>query len=335
MKIAAIALLAAACTIEQPPPEGEQVTSFVARGDYSMTYGARADVLFVVDNSPATAAMLPELRVVQRAMLERLATFDYGKLPDVHVAVATSDLADQGRFRRGMFLADALQFDLQRQRNYEGDFVDVALELLDVGTAGGRPQPIEAAARALSEVNNPGFVRHDQRVAPTIIFITAGDDTGTSSVEDLVAVLRVQGVSTRSVGALIGSCDATTPRLDAVLSESGARVTLCDPNPERLIDVATNRFWQTLEGRCLPGRLADVDSSTPGVQHECTSWLRDRISGDERYFPECTPEHPNDCWSMGDSPYQGCDPGLGLAFKPSRYQFPATAVIECVTDGRP
>ena len=329
MKLAALALIAGACT-DALPPETEPVTSFVTRGEYRMQYGAQVDLLFVVENTPATTAVQPQLRDVERRILERLGTFDYGKLPDVHLGVATADLADQGRLRRGRYLSDSLQFDEQRHRNYAGGFEDAALDLLDVGTNGGTPAPIEAAARALSEITNPGFSREYRN--HVVVFVTAGDDRGTAPIDDLIATLRAQRVT--GIGALIGSCDAPTPRLDALFDAfGGERVTLCEQNPERAVDRA-GYFLQTLEGRCLAEPALDLDAATPGVQHDCSAWLVDPLTGDERRFHECSAEHPTDCWAIADSYKNGCDPGRALVFQPSRTQYPATAVIECVAERR-
>lgn len=317
---ASVLLLASACT-DPPPPAGEQVTSFVSEGSYPMQFWAQTDVLFVVDTSVSFDASSAE-----RAVLEQIGQLVNGDLPDIHVGVATSDLADAGRLREGRFLADALQFDLQRHRNYDGAFLDAALALLDAGTGATQPRLFEAAERALSDAVNPGFRREGPLY---VVFVTGSDDLGTRSIDDVAATLAAQQVL--AVGALV-TCDAVTPRLDALVARLGMRKTLCDADVTSLGDLASAGFKETLEGRCLGARLADVDPSVPGIQHECSAWLRDPVTGDERIFPECSAEHATDCWSVSDSPYQGCDPGYGLTFTPRRYPFLAYADIACVSE---
>ena len=327
MKHLAAALFAlAACATDEPGPTGDPVVSHGASGSYNMSYGARTDVLFVVDNSPASAALGPELRAIERTMLERLSTFDYGKLANVHVGVVTTDLADQGRLRQGRYLADELQFDEQRHRNYDGAFIDNALELLDVGTTGSATlRPFAAIQMALSPTVNPGFRRADTALA--VIVLTSSDDTDPRSVEDIQAALSASGASLTAVTG----CAASTPRLDAV---AGEHATPCDANPARGIEIAS-RFKMTLEGRCLPGLLADVDPATPGTQHECSSWLSDPLTGDSRPFPECSAAHTTGCWAPRDGFFGGCDAGYAMEFRPSRLQYQARAEIECVVSPAP
>ncbi len=310
-----------ACTTDEPEPAGDPIVSHVATGQYNMAYQARTDVLFVVDTSPASAALLPQVRAIERTMLERLATFDYGQLANVHVGVVTTDLADQGRLREGRYLADELQFDEQRHRNYDGAFVETALELLDAGSAGSADRrPVAALQMALSPSVNPGFRRASTPLA--VIFVTSGDDGDPRSIEELRTAFGTTLVS------VLGACGATLPRLDAI---TGGHIEVCDADPARGIEIAAG-FKQTLEGRCLPGLLADVDPTTPGVQHECSGVLLDPLTGASRRFEECSATRVTGCWAPKDGYYGGCDPGLAMEFRPSRLQYPARAEIECVVE---
>lgn len=312
-----------ACTTDEPEPQGDPITSHVGTGSYNMFYVARVDVVFVVDNSPASAALQAQFRVVEQAMLERLATFDNGQLPDVHVGVVTTDLADQGRLRRGRFLADEQRFDEQRHRNYEGAFVETALDLLDVGTTGSSSlRPLAAIQMAVSSTVNPGFRRDDVPIAA--IILTSADDADARPIEDIQAAL---GLDVRI--SVIRACDTLAPRLDAI-----GGTTLCDADPARVIEIA-NQFKTTLEGRCLPGLLLDVDPTTPGLQHECSAMLTDPITGDSRRFFECSAEHPTGCWAPNDIASLPCDPGRNIVFTPPRVQYQARAEIECVVQPEP
>lgn len=321
MKHLALAFLAlTACTDEEPL--GPLVVSHTAHGTLGMQYGALKDVLFVVDNSPASAALRPQFLAAARTMLERMQTFDSGNLPNVHVGVITADVADQGRLRQGRYLADELQFDEQRHRNYEGMFVDNALALLDVGSAGSTTlRPLAAIEMAVSPSVNPGFRR--ELVDLEVIVLTAGDDADARSLDAIHASLA----ATHSIG-VVTACDAQTPRLDSFAS--GERATLCDADPARVIE-PVGAFKQTLEGRCLPGILADVDPGTAGVQHDCASWLTDPLTGNTRAFPECATEQSTNCWAPKEGS-GGCDAGYGLELRPRRYQYPAWVELECVVE---
>lgn len=322
MKNLAFALLAVtACTDEPSGPTGDPVVSHVATARFNMAYGAKKDVLFVVDNSSASAASQAQFRALERTMLERMQTFDFGNLPNVHVGVVTTDLADQGRLRQGRFLADELQFDQQRHRNYDGTFIDNALALLDVGSTGSATvRPLAAIQMALSPSVNPGFRR--EHVDLVVVVLASTDDTDPRTIEEIRAALGDGLIIS------VASCDANTPRLDAV--NGNVHVTACDPDATRAIDPA-GFFKMTLEGRCLPGILADVDPALPGVQHDCSAWLADPLTGDTRAFPECATAQATNCWAPKEGS-GGCHAGYGLELRPARTQYPASVELECVVD---
>jgi hypothetical protein len=313
-------LLAAACTAGSPPPEGEQATSFVTQGDYSMQYWAKADVLVINDGAT---------KIDPRNVIARLGILENGRLPDVHFGVVTANASDEGRLVGGRFLADALQFDLTRTNNYAGTFDKAALALLNAAPNATTPEPIASALSALDAATNPDF--HRDNVGIAVVLIAPQDDAGTTPIADLADALRARGVT--SIGALV-DCDAATPRIDALLAQfpdRSARRTACDDDGA-VMDLVRLNFKQTLEGRCLQEPIADVDPEQPGAQHDCTAVLRDPLTGDDRLFPECSATHTNDCWSVEDSDQSGCELHHGLGFHPWRYPFPARLVIECVVE---
>jgi hypothetical protein len=336
VRFAAIALLAAACTADPLPPEGEQVTSFVWQGEYQMSYSTDIDILFVVDNSPAMGPLQDRMRDGYREIVDRLSSMSNGELPNVHVGVTTTDVRDQGRLRGGTYLADEAKFFARRERNYSGSFDAAFFELADVGTAGAtRIEPIEAAQRALSPYVNPGFVREHAYLA--IVFLTAGDDQGTLDVIDAARELQRLKDGDIVLGGAFGTCDApSTPRLDALFAQfpnRASHTSLCADDLGDALERLPQMFRQTLEGACISEPL-DLDPELPGSQHDCTSWMTSLETGESIWFPECSAAQPTNCWAVSEGPHPACGPYThvlkDLEFRPRKYPFPAVARIECV-----
>ncbi|MEO7096153.1 MAG: hypothetical protein ABI175_23025, partial [Polyangiales bacterium] len=233
MKYLAVVLVAlGACVAEPPPPEGEQVTSYVDTHIIPMSFNAQIDVLFVIDSSPAMAAAQQKLVADYRAMIETMSHAAVGELPDVHIGVVTADAVDQGRLRRGSFLADSPRFAWRREKNYAGPLADAFVPLATVGATGhALVQPLDAVLRALSPTVNPGFVREDAYLA--IVVLTAGDDQSATPIEDVVHALKSRKTDpTRIViGLAAGACSkdgitaTAAPRLAAFADQFPNRNT--------------------------------------------------------------------------------------------------------------
>jgi hypothetical protein len=200
----ALASLVAGCTdheLAAPRPNGEgQTNDFVA-----LTANRKADILFVIDNSLSMKQEQENLARNFPAFIERLRTIE-GGLPDVHIAVVTTDLGagpaasgchpggDGGLFQgwdKGCGLDGQSRFisasDGERTRNYHGDLSAVFGCMARVGTDGcGYEHQLAAAARALDVSRTPqnaGFLRDDAYLQ--LILITDEDDCSADDATDL------------------------------------------------------------------------------------------------------------------------------------------------------
>lgn len=328
--LTSVAVLAA-CTAEPLPPEGEQVTSFVERREIPIAINMKIDILFVVDNSPVMAAAQAKLVADYRAMIDVLGQSSIG-VPDIHIGVATADLRDQGRLRNAAFLADAPRFAWQRERNYDGALVENFLPLADVGVAGSPDtRPLEAMQRALSEHVNPGFVREHAYLA--VVFLTAGDDRGSTAVADVARALKSlkNDPSKVIVTGAFGACASAgivateAPRLASFFDQfpnRSSQARLCDPDLGPLLALANQMLKYSLGLACM-GRVREP--------HECNAWLVDPETAEEARFTECAAADSSRCWRL--APHAGCFGGE-LAFQPRPWAipFPATLIVECVAE---
>jgi hypothetical protein len=184
-------------TVGVVPPEQAPVEY----KDIPVQFNRDIDILFLIDDSPSMADKQANLEANFHRFVETLETIE-GGLPNVHIAVATSDLGTKGaddslpasytisgdggtcsgygkdgRFQtngapvQGQFLIDIANGDGTRTRNYSGDLVDVFTQMASVGQTGcGFEQHLEAIHRALD--NNPanaGFLRFNAYLAVVIL----------------------------------------------------------------------------------------------------------------------------------------------------------------------
>lgn len=141
-----------------------------------MDYNRLYDVLFVVDESASMANEQAMLAQNFRNFMLVLQNIE-GGLPDVHIAVVSSDLASSGRFVGGGFLDDSPNPDGTRNRNYDGTLEDAFVARALLGASGGEPsQPLEAMRRALdgSIPENAGFLRDPALLL--VVILTDDDD---------------------------------------------------------------------------------------------------------------------------------------------------------------
>ena len=164
----------------------------------------RYDLLFVIDNSDSMAEEQASLAANFDRFITVLQEIE-GGLPDVHLAVVTTDMggsdvipkcndSDDGAFQTtpsadcplgdafsldGTFLidvADESQAD-GRRRNYSGSLNEAFSCIAQVGTTGcGFEMPLEAMRRGLLDAP-ASFLREDAFLA--VIFITDEDDCST------------------------------------------------------------------------------------------------------------------------------------------------------------
>jgi hypothetical protein len=335
VKHIALALIAvAACTTEPPPPEGEQVTSYVDTHIIPMSFNSQVDILFVIDSSPAMAAAQQKLVADYRAMIETLSHSSVGELPDVRIGVVTADAVDQGRLRRDAILADSPRFAWRREKNYDGPLADAFVPLATVGASGHTAvQPLDAVLRALSPSVNPGFVRKDAYLA--VIVLTAGDDQSTTAINDAAHALKSlkSDPSKVVIGLAAGACSdggitaTAAPRLAAFADQfpnRNTRVTLCD-DLTPLAAIAGQLLKSVLGQPCIEEKLAEP--------LECNAWLADPTSDDSVLMPACSAANPDRCWELRSDP-QNCPfvAGQSLHLKPFIVPFPATLMFECVAE---
>jgi hypothetical protein len=187
----------AACGDQTNEPARDQVALIPATSSKSL------DLLFVLDDSPATLHLQSSLKVAFPALLAEL-----GEMPDIHVGVVTSDLGAQGfddpvpgssigsgpgscsnngkagRLQtnstplvQGVFISDVAASDGTRTTNYSTTINDAFSAIASVGSGGcGFEQPLEAMHVALLDPTgfNSGFSRADARLA--VIALQDEDD---------------------------------------------------------------------------------------------------------------------------------------------------------------
>jgi hypothetical protein len=193
----------AACNTEIVVAELEEVASLKAIPNRDL------DLLFVIDNSGSMADKQARLAASFPRMMDVLAQLD-GGLPNLHLAVVTSDLGtsgsngappaprvepvgaggctgfgDDARFRTSPAMEGGFVVDLDdgaggRERNYTGELRDLFGELARAGNTGcGFEQHLGAMRHALRNLfNPPGFLRPDANLA--VVIIADEDDCSVS-----------------------------------------------------------------------------------------------------------------------------------------------------------
>jgi hypothetical protein len=203
--LCALPSLLAACTDHplarlEPQPE-EQTDKYVP-----IDVKPKADILFMVDNSGSMKEEQDNLARNFPTFMAELRNIQ-GGLPDVHVAVVTSDLGagtldgsgchaggQGGLFQgwdKGCGVDPNSRFivasDGEKSKNYQGDLAAVFACMAKVGVGGcGYEHQLAAATRALSAPRSPenaGFLRDDAYLQ--IILITDEDDCSAPSNSDL------------------------------------------------------------------------------------------------------------------------------------------------------
>ncbi len=183
--------LVAGCALSPlEPVPGRQIR--VETHTWPVEVPRQLDLLFVVDDSPAMLGHEDDLRANASNMVGVLSSLE-GGLPDLHVAVVTTDLGthdlatapvgfgagtcrgdgDDGDFRGGGFLIDDKLIDGSRLTNFDGSLADAFAARFVAGARGCKyPEPLGAMRRALERPT--GFLRDDADLM--VMFLTAQDD---------------------------------------------------------------------------------------------------------------------------------------------------------------
>ncbi|HEU0033144.1 MAG TPA: hypothetical protein VFQ53_21070 [Kofleriaceae bacterium] len=190
----AVALVACDAAPDPTPHEVVEVASVPA------TPSRALDLVLQVDNSGSTVHLQFALAEALPALLDAIAID--GELPDLHIAVVSSDLGttgsldpsqpapdigmvgqggcagagDDGGFVTngapitGTFVVDESDGAGGRTTNYTGTLADAVRQMVSVGSVGcGFEQPLAATRRALERADQASFVRPDASLAVLVL----------------------------------------------------------------------------------------------------------------------------------------------------------------------
>lgn len=274
------------------------------------------DVLFVVDDSPSMLAKQQALVAAFPEFADTLAGAASG-MPNLHIGVASTDMGTTGSLEgqpaasigtgpgackgtgkdgvlatspvvTGPFISDVENPSLGRTRNYTGTIGDAFTSLASLGAEGcGFEQPLRAAARALDNPMNAGFVRDSASLA--IVTLTDEDDCS-------IAHNELMGSDTSTFGPLQSfRCTrfGVTCRIGgedpAQMNQTGAK-TECGANESvgyltSIAELASDMMLHKADPRTLmfgaivaPASNIDVEmrtppgggSAIPALAHACT-----------------------------------------------------------------
>jgi hypothetical protein len=208
-----LSLAAASLLVGCPDRSISELTPLQGRveaKDIPITVNRDLDLLFLVDDSPSMADKQANLAANFSKFIDVLSTIT-GGLPNIHIAVVTSDMGTHGADGKtapgigtlgqggcngtgkdgtmqlfgapvsgGPFISDIAQPDGSRQKNYTGKLVDAFATMAKAGAGGcGFEQHLEAIKHALDPSPagnriNDGFLRDNAFLA--VIIIADEDD---------------------------------------------------------------------------------------------------------------------------------------------------------------
>jgi len=259
------------------------------------------DVLVVLDRSPSMAEHTSGVAAFARTTATVLETLA-GGVPDLHLAVVTSDLdaGDAGAFQGGARCGLDGAFLRARELTAGGvggnfpDGLDDALACLYDVPLSTSPvsQPLGAAVRALdgSRPGNAGFRRDDAVLL--VVVVTASDDAtaapagGLADVAALVAQLETHVVDRRLL-VVASIAPSQAPRLASI--DLPERTSMTDVDAADWSDALT---WLAelpripLLGYCVGAEL-DLDRETPGFQVNCANRVVDAAGATVAPLPWC------------------------------------------------
>jgi hypothetical protein len=271
VKALLVLVLATACADE---PEPIDATSIIAQHTWPQWGQNQADILFVVEKSPAMATHREAIAAAVDSFVAQIQ--DRARPMDFHIGIVTSDLGTRGLDGNapvvagctadgddaimrvigdasGQFLAESTLHDGARITNYRGSLAQILQSSLDVGTTGCRfSRPLEAMRRALEHPANAGFLRPEHGLA--VVFLTARDDCSFQS-----GALAATG----DPFACIEQADQLVPTTDyaAFLDALPTRTLVSGafgPAQPFVVDIANRR----VEPSCVRGDR----SAEPGVR---------------------------------------------------------------------
>ncbi len=174
--------------------------------DIPVIVNGNLDLLFLIDDSPATASFQLNLANNFPRFIDVLSSMP-GGLPSLHIGVATPDMGTRGEDGQppglavgqgdgscagfgkdgvmqlggvvvngtDKFISDLANPDGTRQRNYTGNLTDVFAQMAKVGARGcAFEQHLAAVKRALTNPANAGFLRPEAYLG--VIIIADEDD---------------------------------------------------------------------------------------------------------------------------------------------------------------
>ncbi len=270
--------LALVSCIDQPWVAATVETARVVRVEHSIVPPKSYDLLFVIDTSPA---MQPHVENLARNLPNLINVLDTvtGGRPSVHLAVTSSDPADDGAFHdpNGLddFLVDERRPNGTRLDNFEGSLVDAFAAAATLEPGGATSQPLAMARRAL--LRHPDFLR--ERAYLSIIVITAQDDASPQSLDELEAFFK----STKPeddkiiVAAATGLRDmpceyegavaTASPRLQAFLDRFPGRstfTTICQQDLSGVLQQFAELLKVIIHDPCI---------EVPFREDTCTAWF--------------------------------------------------------------
>ncbi|MBZ0237490.1 MAG: hypothetical protein K8M05_34545 [Deltaproteobacteria bacterium] len=304
MRLTPLALAAAAAlaACDDPAPAGDFACSRELRKLIPFDQPRAVDLLFIVDRTASMADEHPTLLANAPQFANVLQQLE-GGLPDLHVAVVTTDLGGEGvagcgagdgaRFQGGERCGLAGSF--LRARQGDTGLADAFTCLLDLPLSTCPVnQPIGALIGALDggDATNDGFRR--EGVPLLIVFITDGDDCS------LVEPVALTGLATEAdvdgrcaslgepplasiadsidwirpadpkllLGSLIGGAPPRLAQLRAALPDRYYQIDIAGEN---WTDAFVHLAWSgpaTIGNPCFPPTI-DMQPSIPGIQPEC------------------------------------------------------------------
>jgi hypothetical protein len=359
-RLTALAPFALLACVEQTPA-GDRVCSREDRRLFPIYQRTAVDLLFIVDRTPSMSdeqATLLANAPVFANVLQQLE----GGLPDLHVAVVTTDVGGQGV--TGCTAGDGARFQGGARCGLSGTFLDAHQG--DTGVAEAFTclldlplstcpvsQPIAAMIRALdgSDPANDGFRREDAYLA--VVIITDGDDCSLVEAAALSGLADEQSVDVRCaalgepplasvadsidwirpddpkflIGTLIAGSPPRLSQLEPALPERYNHVDVNGPNwGDALIQLA---WWDPGVGNQCFETDIDMEPTIPGIQPECVGSFHTR--DDSTRLPWCNePGAGQPCMRVVDDPLW-CPDAVKLNVETGDQRFPggAWADIRC------
>lgn len=264
--------------VDQPWVSATVETARVVRVEHALVPPKSYDLLFVIDTSPA---MQPHVENLARNLPNLINVLDtvMGGRPSVHIAVTSSDPADDGAFHdpNGLddFLVDERRPNGTRLDNFEGSLVDAFTAAATLEPGGATSQPLAMARRAL--LRHPTFLR--ERAYLAVIVITPQDDASPPSLDMLEAFFKStktddeQVIVAAATGLRDMPCDyegavaTASPRLQAFLDRFPGRSTftaICQQDLSGLLQQLGGPLKVIIYDPCI---------EVPFREETCTAWL--------------------------------------------------------------